>query len=679
MADNIVDVAKKAQELFVLLKETFSGNTDEAKKYEESIQGVQASYVKAAKEAKNATENQNALNASLKELEKIGASIFFNKFEESLESVIKNVGNTQDKIAGLAGRTLLSLPTAFSRLPTDPFGKMAKSADDAGTSISEMLKTAKAAISSGDSKETGFIGSLLEHLAAGSDRMRAWETNYLNTAASAGQLDDVFAGMGGNLEELSLKADKFSEMITNIGNSSGTSSSIVAGYANDLMTIPGALDNFNGAADKTVKGFNFLDATMKVATGTGMGMKNTIDIMENSYLKFGTTGKIVLENISAISNASNTLKIPLQMLSGTVKELGDKFENFGDNTQGALKILGSLGPALQQSGLGPSAVNKLFSGVIDGIKDMDVAKKAFLSGQTGGPGGLQGAFQIDLELRKGNTDAVFNKMKESLQKQFGGSIVSLDQAAGDQSAAAQYQKQIMMVKNSGIAKDDAGAQRILEALSKNDISGLGDQLKTPQEAMVQSMERGEKIQARQFDVLTMINNNLSRVAAVRDINADNNRRDLTGAVSNYTGRMRIDAQAAADKTRFIGGRATDNGKSVEENSALFLSSGKEKINELFGTMKNKLTSKIIEGFPEGALKKSAMKNLGLNEGMKKTTEKDVERSSAQGQNQAQGKDMSPMQVVVKVKCADCGKKATQELIDENNSGEQRKARTGTRR
>jgi len=187
----------------------------------------------------------------------------------------------------------------------------------------------------------------------------------------------------------------------------------------------------------------------------------------------------------------------------------------------SISIMGKLGPALQESGLGPEAISNVVKGVTDGIAHMDTAQKAFLSSQTGGAGGLMGAFQIDQMLAEGKIDQVFDKVKQNMMQKIGGPLVNRAQAAQSQEAASQYQKQLMFMQSpamGGIAKDPASASKLLEAMTSG--KGIPTNLTNKEDALRNTLSRGTSLQERGNSYLNIIANWTQRQSQL-------------GAISNY--------------------------------------------------------------------------------------------------------------------------------------------------
>jgi hypothetical protein len=147
---------------------------------------------------------------------------------------------------------------------------------------------------------------------------------------------------------------------------------------------------------------------------------------------------------------------------------------------------------------------------------MGLAQKAFLSAQTGGPGGLMGAFQIEKMLKEGDIEGVFKKVRDQMQKQLG-PIVTLEDAASSPAAAAQLARQTAMLRSGplgAMARTDQDAYRILESMKTGapPPAALGDTVQA-------AMGRGEEMEARR---------SLTVVKDIKDIIAE---ADLAGGMA----------------------------------------------------------------------------------------------------------------------------------------------------
>lgn len=362
------------------------------------------------------------------------------------------------------------------------------------------------------------------------DAAKKFEFGLINLTGSSGELGSLLKDLGDDFSGLESKAVSFINLTTSIGNSVGLTSEQVARYAMSLGKIPGSLDMNVKLSKDGSEQIHLLEAAIKVATGSGQDFSSVIDQLNQSYRDFNTTGNKALENIARISSASQALKIPLDLVRDYTMNSAQAFRFFGDNSQAAVSILGRFGPALKESGLGPKAIADLTQNITRNIGEMNLAQRAFVSGTSGGPGGLMGGYQIEVLKQQGRLDQVEKMVEESLRKQFGGRIVTLQEAAKDASSAAQFTKQVQLLTQgpTKIAGSEAEAYRILEAMAKGQPAGVKEPVKAGEEALNQTIEVGNKIHERNFNQLVVLSNIAEREAHFGSITANNLTRLLSG-------------------------------------------------------------------------------------------------------------------------------------------------------
>ncbi len=222
-----------------------------------------------------------------------------------------------------------------------------------------------------------------------------------------------------------------------------------------------------------------------------------------------------------MSEISSNLGIDLQSVQTSLSGAADAFKRFADAgadsarmAEGLARLTNEYSQALRNQGFSSSEALEVAQNLTKEIGNMDIARKAFLSAQTGGPGGLIGAFQIEKELREGKIEDVFKKVKEQMQKQLG-SIVTLDEATKSPAAAAQLARQVTILRSGPLgqfARNDQEAYRVLEAFKAGDrgIKQLApDALKT-------AMDKGVILQDQSRTFLSEIRANSERQLALTD-------------------------------------------------------------------------------------------------------------------------------------------------------------------
>jgi hypothetical protein len=266
-------------------------------------------------------------------------------------------------------------------------------------------------------------------------------------------------------------------------------------------------------ADSTGQKMDNLTAVLKISRGTFHDIDKVMEIVTNQFNKFGTSQDDALKIVARMHSAAQQLGMPLTNVKSVVDNAASSFKFLGDNSQSALTIMGGLAPALKKSGLGPEAISELVGGVTDGIAKLDVAQRAFISAQSGGPGGLQGAAQIQLLQQQGKSDEILNMIKGGLGKQFGSrGAISLQEAAGDQGLAAQRQKQMAFLTQGPFGQlvgGEQGASKLLDAFKAGTADGKS--LLSATEATKQAITKGEGEQKRQTTALETARNTLERI------------------------------------------------------------------------------------------------------------------------------------------------------------------------
>lgn len=468
-----------------------------------------------------------------------------------LEKLKDIVGDAQDKLSALAGvnfgqfigglssanKEVVSmiaqtglLLTAISGIKPDAFNAIGEAANGATGDMSRVFDNLNR-ISQLD--PTKFSTKLLKGMAALhelGEPARRFEVGLMAMSARSGEFGDLISEVGNDLEGMENKLVSFTNLTYRVAQVSGLTTTQVAKYASELNKIPGALSTTIETTADGAEHMHMLDAAIKVAAGTGQDFSSVVEQMNAVYQEFGTTGKGALEFVSRLATASQSLKMPLDMVKSYVTGASQSFRFFGDNSQAAISILGKFGPALAESGLGPKAIAELTQNVTRNISEMNLAQRAFVSGTSGGPGGLQGAYQIELLKRQGKVDEVQKMVEDSLRQQFGGRIVTLEEAGKDQGLAAQFTKQVQLLTQgpSKMASSEGEAYAILDAMSKGTRAQSRPQIATKEESLTKALDIGNNFQERNYSQLTAMSNTLDLQAQYGSIVASNTTRMLGG-------------------------------------------------------------------------------------------------------------------------------------------------------
>lgn len=345
-----------------------------------------------------------------------------------------------------------------------------------GTMTEKTLAYTAALIRSGapakafmDAAQGGFsaVSKLAMQMAASADNALRLQNVTVQLAAKTGQLNDLYAAAGPNLGKINYLLQLQQKSLTDTATATQLPIDAVEKYYGELGLVPKALDQQVKSGTDANKTVNMLTATIQYATGSGRKYTDVIEDLKTAFRDYNITGEEALKFTARMGQIANRFGFELEDVRAALRGTADVFKMFGNEAEGAADIMNEfLGPLTSgKFGLSGHAAIEVVKGLTEGIRGMGIAQKAFLSAQSGGPGGLMGAFQIEKLLREGKIDEVFDKVKQQMTKQFG-QIVTLDEASKSPQAAAQLTKQMMILRQGPLgqfAKDDQSAIRLLEA------------------------------------------------------------------------------------------------------------------------------------------------------------------------------------------------------------------------
>jgi len=358
---------------------------------------------------------------------------------------------------------------------------------DAAASVTESIKGLSGVLGMAFDTKTvdrfiNSLGGIASKVGDKLDFSTQLNQNFANIAKSSGQFTQYFdTSSVDNLKnsylDLYKKVSVYNDYIARTSVLQNLRPEETRQYANDLAKIAGGMTNITNTISDGKNSFTSLEAVLKIGSATGLGYSETINqikekIQQVSNTKFSLEtdkdkNEQAIKALSQIRNVSDQIKASPEDVNKALTNIQDSFKMTGDVSSAASKIIVGNFQSLRESGLTAQQSLGIIQQMTSSISNLDVAQRAFLSSQTGGPGGLKGAFQIEKLIRDGKLDEVFNKVQQALNKQFG-KIVSLDDAASSENAAAQYQKQLTMLTSGPLkmANNQQEAERILSAMSK---------------------------------------------------------------------------------------------------------------------------------------------------------------------------------------------------------------------
>jgi hypothetical protein len=371
----------------------------------------------------------------------------------------------------------------------------------------------------------------------------------------------------GNLISINALLEKQAAMMSNAVKATGLAPEVIQRYYSELGAIPKALEATVVSSGSSAESVSMLTATIKTAMGTGRSYAEVIDDMKLAFKDYNITGEDALRFSTRMSEISNKFGINLDVVRDSLRSTANTFKMFGNEADASARILNQYVGALKSTGLSGDAAVEVVTSMTSALGNLNIAQKSFLSAQTGGPGGLMGAFQIEKMMREGKIDEVFDKVREQMQKQFGG-IVSLDEASRSQASASQLTRQMMILRQGPLgqfAKTDQEAIRILEGFKakqegRSPVSDLSSRV------VQESMDKGTLIQEKSYTELSKIRGVLEGLRGTADVS---NLGFMQSALTASSGSPLSQISEAQRKskiglTSFMSGSAADGGQLIQD-------------------------------------------------------------------------------------------------------------------
>jgi len=344
------------------------------------------------------------------------------------------------------------------------------------------------------------------------------ENAYINLQGASGGLGKVFDKDGRIVDNLSTQVQHYGKQLADVEAITGENIETVAQFASKLYIIPNLLNEVVNTGGKAGDSTTALAAAMTLAKGAGQSNETVLSVMKTAYEdlsnsqgKVTDTGKKGTEMFALMAQATKTLGLRFSDTESYLTTVAKEFQLVGDNTEGATNILTHFSDALQNTGLTAKASIGIIQNMVTSMNHLEMGTKSLISARSGGPGGLQGAFQVEELLRKGKTPQVSDMLMKSFKQQAGGKIYTQAEAAQSPQAAAQFMRQREMLKSGafgGMAKDDQSATHLLEAMAKGNMETTAVLNATT--AVKDVAAQGTNLQEQQVDILKVLNQGVDR-------------------------------------------------------------------------------------------------------------------------------------------------------------------------
>ena len=433
---------------------------------------------------------------------------------------------TEDMIITVANLSKTVREATISFNTFDVLGKSAAKTTDQVSELTSKFSELTKNLSDDKKQELGLTDKFLEaarYMGTMRDAATNMQNAFLENQAAAGKLDGSLGKLGETLPEINNRIEEFNSLSSEVGNVVGLSSVKVGEYYRELNKIPGTMEGSINAHVEGKDSIHELEAALLVARGTHQDYGDVISQVDSAMSEFGLSTEEALGSISKMFSVTQSVGLKMNDVASFTKNLGNAFkflgdtsESAGNNITGSLAILEKLTPELKKAGLGADAATDLVQGFVNGIANMSTAQKAFLSGQTGGPGGLLGGLQIEQMLAEDDIVGVASKVQQTLEQQVGGELITREQALERGEAGAQqfeFQRQLLQQGPFGsLASTPEGASSLIEALQRGDLESISEMQQTGEDPLQRVVKDGNDIAQKQLSELTKINNRISEQA-----------------------------------------------------------------------------------------------------------------------------------------------------------------------
>ena len=419
----------------------------------------------------------------------------------------KNAGLGAEEIAiklGLVGEVAVGvIPEAVRGM-----GGLGKAGYDAGQTISEAFSPIGAKL-----REAGVPKSVIDtfdRIAGAQTRAYGLQKEIIGLAVAQGRLGAVTDKSGEHFRDMNGLMTQMSVLALESAEATGQTVGSMMDLAKALGTIPDAL---TASVEAGGLYYNQMVLTSQVAAGFGRKQSEVAAQLRDVYTTMGLRGTKAYEQIATLYEAAGDSKLRFEAFNKSVMDIAGSFKMLGDNTAAATNVVKAFDTAFKTSEISPAAMQEVISGLTAGVRDMERGTQAFISAQTGGPGGLAGAFQIELAMQEGRMDEVLEKTMTAMQAQFGGEVLTLKDAASNPALAGEFYKQVQyLTQVAGVAKSDREAYRILEAMQSGVMDILQPGAAEGGEALGKAQMRGAAEQARTTSAVMKLHRELEMMS-----------------------------------------------------------------------------------------------------------------------------------------------------------------------
>ena len=415
---------------------------------------------------------------------------FSNQFKGMMDTVQNSTGFS---LASEAGKTLI-----------------AKFRDLSGNS-----KEFQKALDGGGSTLLKFGKQLLTN----ADNSLRFQAALMQGAAQAGNLNELYKGMGttftgigdhlGNLNQVT---SEFQATMSRAMTATGTESVDEIGkFTASLIQIPGGLEAMAKGMDIAGSHTDTLTAIMQMADGAGLDINQTLQDIHKTTTQFKLGIDDSTKFVARFADVSKDLKAQQADVRDALMQTTNAFRMFSMSGIDSAKMTQSVADAvknyafsLEQAGVPAQNALEIAKKYTMQFESLTEAQEAFISGQTGGPGGLLGALKFEDLLRQ-DPAAASAKIAESLKKAMGGTILTKPEAeAKGDFGSEQYMKERLML-TQGVLGIRASSNEEADAMISAMKAGRALPKADADKVMKETMDRGAEKERLSYTGIKEVN------------------------------------------------------------------------------------------------------------------------------------------------------------------------------
>jgi len=367
------------------------------------------------------------------------------------------------------------------------------------------------------SSSHGVVLKFITDMAQKADNMTRLQASLIAVSAATGNLSNIYEKAGAGLNNINAVLVRHEDAMHATVAATGAAPKEVEKYYMALGHVPGALESIVSSGTAAGGNMNMLTAVMKMAAGNGRAVEAVTKDMGDAWKSFAMKGEVALTFVNRFSELANNLgvefddmKAALSGAAGAFKDIGDAGKHQEGIVDGLTNMMNKYIFSLKEAGMTGKHAADVAAGVADGFTKMTVGQRAFLSAQTGGPGGLLGGLQIQKMLRDNDIPGMQKKMMEAMQKQLG-PIITMDEALkGGQAGAAKFERQTQMMMKGPLAsgmgiKTEMDAAKMLEAMKAMQEGKAPKELGKGPDTLQAAINKGTDIEKQTYSEVTKTN------------------------------------------------------------------------------------------------------------------------------------------------------------------------------